>query len=147
MPINNLYEPESAIITALEGIFPAGAVYSESALEEVSNDIFTGIELNADKVIALVVNAGFKADPPVGNSRAPQQRLKGFWQIVVVCPTELYYTVGGLKSVEVIKLFSGFDLEGLGKMTLVDDERGFNRPDYLNDMVYLPLMFNVNVVV
>jgi hypothetical protein len=147
MPIANIYEPEKTIITALEGIFPTGQVYSESKLEEVTNESFLGIQNNADKVIALVVNAGFKADPPVVNNRSPQQLIKGFWQIVVVCPTELYYSVGGVKVVEVIKLFSGFHLEGMGKMTLVDDERGFNRPDWLNDMVYMPLMFNINIVV
>lgn len=147
MPITNLFEPEVAIITALEGIFPAGAVYPEARIEEVTNEVFRGIEVNADKVVGLVLNMGFKADPPVGNNRAPQQKLKGFWQIVVVCPTELYYTVGGLKVIEVIKLFSGFQLEGMGKMAVVDDERGFNKPDYVNDMVYMPVMFNVDVIV
>lgn len=149
MPITNIYTPEAEIIAGLQTLFAAERIFSETVIENVTQEIFTGVTNNADKCGAIVINSGFKADSPVGNNRKPQQLIKAFWQIVVVCPVELYSVVGGIKLVEVINHFSGFELSasGVGKMTLVDDERGFNRPDYLNDMAYLPALFEVKAVI
>lgn len=149
MPITNIYTPESEIIAGLQSLFASNMIFPEARLEEVTEELFRGVAQNEDKVAALVINAGFKADPPAGNNRRPQQLLKAYWQIVVVCPIELYSAVGGVKLVEVINHFSGFELSaaGVGKMTLVDDERGFNRPDYLNDMAFIPALFQVKTVI
>lgn len=149
MPITNIYTPESEIIAGLQSLFAPNMIFPEARLEEVTEELFRGVAQNEDKVAALVINAGFKADPPAGNNRRPQQLLKAYWQIVVVCPIELYSAVGGVKLVEVINHFSGFELSaaGVGKMTLVDDERGFNRPDYLNDMAFIPALFQVKAVI
>jgi hypothetical protein len=147
MPITNIYQPESLIVSGLQTLFPANMIFVESGLEGLTNEIFYDIADPADKVAVLVINAGFKADPPVGNNRSPIQRLKGYWQIVVVCPSELYYTVGGVKFIEVVNHFKGLHLGDLGMMKLIDDERGFNKPDYLNDMVYLPMLFSVDEIV
>jgi len=147
MPITNIFEPERLIIEGLETLFPSNMIFVESNVERLTQEVFYAIQDPADKVAALVINAGFKADPPVGNNRSPVQRLKGYWQIVVVCPTELYYTVGGVKFVEVINHFKGLHLGDLGIMKIIDDERGFNKPDYLNDMVYIPVLFSVDEIV
>jgi hypothetical protein len=147
MPISNIFEAESFIRQGLETLFPADRIFVEANVEQLTNEFFRTIELPEDKVAALIINSGFKADAPVGNNRAPVQRLKAYWQIVVVCPTELYYTVGGVKFVEVLNHFRGFTLGTLGKMKIVDDERGFNKPDYLNDLVYLPALFAVDEIV
>ena len=149
MPITNVFTPEGDIRTGLEALFDPGMIFIEPEVDRVTREIFDGKATNDDKVGAIIINAGFKADAPVGNNRRPQQLLKMFWQISVVCPVELYSVVGGAKLVEVITHFSGFELSasGLGKMTLVDDERGFNRPDYLNDMAYLPALFEVKAVI
>lgn len=147
MPITNIFEPEALIVAGLETIFPANMIFVESKLEQLTNEVFYAITAPEDKVAVLVINAGFKADAPVGNNRSPVQRLKGYWQVVVVCPSELYYTVGGVKFVEVVNHFKGFHLGDLGIMKLIDDERGFNKPDYLNDMVYLPMLFSVDEII
>ena len=76
------------------------------------------------------------------------QRLKMLWQVIIVCPKELYKTNGAVKQMEVMQLLKGSRLSPeVGIMQLVDDERGFNRPDMEADLAYLPMMFTVETVI
>ena len=146
--LTNMFDPEKLIIEKLETIFHSDMVLNEIELNSLDNDFFTGKSSDVEKVGAAVLHSGFRADPMVGNSRSPQQRLKTLWQVVVLCPTDLYREEGGLKMIEVIQLLKGWRVSPeIGIMQLIDDERGFNRPDFANDLAYLPMMFSVDAMV
>ena len=146
--LTNMFTPEILIIERLESAFASGMVLNETELSAIDNDFFTGKDSDVERIGAAVLNSGFRADPLVGNSRSPQQRLKTLWQVVVICPTDLYRTSGGLKMIEVIGLLKGWKVSPeIGIMQLIDDERGFNRPDFSNDLAYLPMMFSVDAMV
>ena len=148
MSIINIFEAETLIMTQLESLFATDMIIAESDSEDVDNDFFNDRETDNEKLGVMVLNGGYRADPLVGNSRQPKQRLKMLWQVVVICPKDLYKTHGGVKMLEVMQLLKGLRLSNeLGMMQLNDDERGFNRPDYVNNLVYLPMMFSVDTVV
>ena len=148
MALTNMFEAETLICEKLEVIFNKDMIFIEVDLEALSNETFIDKDTDSEKIGVLILNAGFRTDPLVGNSRSPQQRLKTLWQVVVVCPKDLYKLHGGVKMIEVINLLKGWRVSAeIDKMQLIDDERGFNRPDYNNDLAYLPMMFTVNTIV
>lgn len=149
MPIANTYEVEDAIVNQISSLFADDMIFTDEDTSAVSNEIFDDIHSDNDKLAVMVLNAGFRADPLVGNSKAPKQRLKLLWQVVIVCPIELYKTVGGVKMMEVAQLLKGYRLSAeLGIMQLIDDERGFNRPNMEDGrLAYLPMMFTVDTVI
>ena len=149
MPILNPYEAEDAIVNRIGDLFAEDMIFTDSDTSQVDNEIFNDIHDDEDKLAVMVLNAGFRADPLVGNSRSPSQRLKLLWQVVVVCPIELYKTHGGVRMMEVAQLLKGYRLSTeLGIMQLIDDERGFNRPNMEDGtLAYLPVMFSVDTVI
>ncbi len=145
--LTNMFDPEEFIIARIEPLFSTGMVIDQVEAASLDNSFFNDQPSDAQKLGAIVMSAGFRADPLVGNSRKPQQRLKMLWQVVVVCPAELYKTNGGAKQLEVIQLLKGWRVSPeIGIMQLIDDERGFNRPDFANDLAYLPMMFSVDAM-
>lgn len=146
--ITNMFETETLIATKLEELFAKDMIILEVNSEEIDNEFFIEHDNDDDKIGCMILNAGYRTDPLTGNSRARQQNLKMLWQVVVICPKDLYKSHGGVKMLEVMQLFKGWRVsKEIGIMQLIDDERGFNRPDYANDLAYLPMMFTVNTVV
>lgn len=146
MPITNIFTPEDLIIARLKEIIDKDMIFVEANSSDLNNDFFNDFDTDDEKIGALVLNSGYRADPIVGAAR--QQRLKMLWQVVVVCPKKLYNSHGGVKMIEVMNLFKGYRLAPeFDYMQLIDDERGFNRPEYANDLTYLPMMFTVGTVI
>jgi len=144
--ITNIFTPENLIIAKLGELFDSSMIFSESESSDLDNEFFKEFDTDEEKIGALVLNSGYRADPLVGSGK--NQRLKMLWQVVVVCPKELYNSHGGVKMLEVMQLFKGHRLaKEFDYMQLIDDERGFNRPEYSNDLVYLPMMFTVGTVI
>lgn len=145
MPIINMFDAETLIVDKLSSIIDSKRIFVEANAEEVNNEYFDEIEIESDQFAFLVLNGGYQADPSVGKPK--QQRLKTLWQVVVVCPKSLYMTVGGVKMIEIMNLLKGVRLSPqYDYMRAVSDERGFNRPDYIVDLAYLPMMFSVGTV-
>ena len=145
MAITNLYGAEELLIKFLEPMFPKGMVHTEENVAEINNEFFVEIDNDSDKIACIVLNSGYQADPPVGSGK--KQRLKVLWQVVIVCPKSLKAN-GGMKSLEVLQSLMGHRLsKDYLYMKAVSDERGFNRPDYIVDLVYMPMMFSVEIVV
>ena len=148
MSIASMFEPETLIMERFDALFPTDMIFSESDATDLDNETFAVNEIVDDRVGCIVVNAGYRSEPLVGNNRNPQQKIKMLWQVVVICPRELYATVGGGKMLEVIAALKGYRLSSdFDYMQLIDDERGFNRPEYANDIAYLPMMFSVSAVI
>ena len=148
MTIANIFDPEDLIIAKIEPLFSTDMVFSEADAAKLDNEFFTNIDHDDDRIACLVLNAGFRADPLNSTASSRQQKLKMLWQIVIVCPKSLRKTHGGLKFLEVVQLLKGWRVSPeIGVMQLVDDERGFNRPDYNNNMIYIPMMFTVETVI
>ena len=148
MPIDNTFDVEDLIIAKLDSLFELDMILSEDLAQDIDVNFFNTIEKVEERVGCIVMDAGYRADPLVGDKRAPKQRLKMLWQIVIICPKDLRKTVGGLKRMEVMQKLKGYRLsEEIGIMQLIDDERGFNRPEYAGDMAYLPIMFTVDTVI
>jgi len=146
MTISNLYDTEQLIVDKITPLFGSNMVFIEAESQTLGIETFTEKDCDGDRVAALVLNAGFRADPLFGANK--KQKLKTLWEVAVVCPRALYKINGGVKLMEVIQLLKGWRVSPeIGTMEVVDDERGFNRPDFVQDLVYLPTMFMVSTVI
>lgn len=141
-----MYEIEDLLKTKLTTLFPEDKIFTESDAKKLDNKFFKGIDNDCDKVAALILSGGIQVDPPAGSARA--QRFKTLWQVVVVCPKDLIIDVGDPKMEEVVVALRGARLSPkYDYMRAVSDERGFNRPDYAVDLVYLPMMYSTGRVI
>lgn len=148
MTMVNFFDTETYIEEKLTDLFTRENIIVEADSEELDNEYFNDRDTNEEKIGVLILNGGYRTDPLVGNSRARQQRIKMLWQVVVVCPKDLYKSHGGAKMLEVMQLLKGWRVSPeIGIMQLIDDERGFNRADFANDLAYLPMMFSVDAVI
>ena len=146
--MTNMFDMEAMIVDRLSTLVDKSMILVEANVEELTNEFFIEKDTDAERVGLLVLHSGYRTDPLVGNNRSPSQQLKILWQVVVVCPKDLYKSHGGVKMVEVMQLLKGWRAAPeMGIMQLVDDERGFNRPDYANDLAYLPSMFSVQTII
>jgi len=144
MAITDLFGAEELLVEKLKPLFPKDMIFVEANAEEISNEFFVDIDNDSDKIAAIVLNGGFQADPPVGSKKS--QRLKVLWQVVIVTPKELR-TNGGVKCIKVLESLMGTRLAPeYDYIKAVSDERGFNRPDYVIDLVYMPMMFSVGTI-
>ena len=146
MTISNIYAAEQLIVDKIAPLFGNGMVFIEANSQGLGADTFAEKDCDDEKVAALVLNAGFRADPLFGSNN--KQKIKTMWQVAVVCPRHLYKINGGAKMMEVIQLLKGWRVSTeIGTMEVVDDERGFNRPDFVQELVYLPVMLTVPTVI
>ena len=144
MAIIDLFGAEDLLVATLKPLFDTDMVFVEANAEEIDNEFFLQFDTDGEKIAAIVLNGGFQADPPVGAKKS--QRLKLLWQVVIVTPKDLRAN-GGVKCIEVLELLMGHRLAPeYDYMKAVSDERGFNRPDYVIDLVYMPMMFSVGTV-
>lgn len=141
-----MYEIEGLLKTHLETQFPKEMIFTEENAKELNNEFFKNIDNDSEKVAALILSGGIQVDPPVGSQRT--QRFKTLWQVVVVCPKKLVVDVGDAKMEEVVISLRGLRLsKKYDYLKAVSDERGFNRPDYAADLVYLPMMYSTGRVI
>lgn len=149
MTTTNIYDTEDLIVNRIADLFDESLIFTDGDSGSLDNEVFDKIDSEPDKVAVMVLQAGFQTDPLVGNNRNPTQRLKVLWQIVIASPIDSYKTYAGPKMIEVAKLLKGYRLsKEIGIMQLVDDERGFNRPDMADGhLAYLPMMFSVEVII
>lgn len=148
MAITNIYDPEDLIVAKLGELFACDMIFDEADSAKLDNEFFETFDTDEERVACLVLNAGFRADPLTSARSCPQQKLKMLWQISIVCPKNIRKTHGGAKFIETLQLLKGWRISPeIGIMQLIDDERGFNRPDYSNNMVYIPMLLTVDTVV
>jgi len=146
MTITSIYDAEQLITEKLGDMVSSDMMFTEADSAGINNQTFGDKDTDDERVGIMVLNSGFRTNAMFGSNK--KQELKQLWQVVVVCPRELYHTHGGKKVVEVMQRLKGWRVSAeIGIMQLIDDERGFNRPDYSQDLVYLPMMFTVNTVV
>ena len=146
MAVTNTFQAEGLLATKLEDLFDKSMIFTESNASDLNNEFFDDFDTDEEKLAVLIMNSGNFADPPVGSSKT--QRLKYKWQVVVVCPKDLYNTLGGEMQHKVLTLLMGHRLsKDFYYMKLVSDERGFNRPEYADSLVYLPAMFEIASIV
>lgn len=144
MSIGNYFEVEALIIDKCQDLFSPKMIFNQSEIGDLDNDDFTEFTVEEDRVGLMVRQAGFKVDPLKGKKSFKQQKVKFFWQLIVVCPSDLYDTVGGLKVIEVMQRLMGVKLsKDYTEMQLIDDERDFNQPEFMKDLVYIPTMFQL----
>lgn len=148
MALENYFQAEQLIKDNVLTLFDENLIITGVEIGEVSNnDIFADIDADSDKLALLIRQAGFKVDGLHGKRSFKQQRIKFFWQLAVVCPSELYDTYGGLKTIEVMQALMGVKLSAdFTEMILIDDERDFNEPEFMKDMAYLPMMFEIQAI-
>lgn len=147
MSLTNYFQAEQLISERVSGMFNSELIVTGVEIGEVDNSIFDHIDADADKLGLLIRQAGFKVDSLKGKRSFKQQRIKFFWQLAVICPSEFYDTYGGLKSVEVMQELMGVKLSpDFTEMILIDDERDFNEPEFMKDMAYIPMMFEVEAI-
>ena len=139
-----MLEVEALLVTEMEKIFPNNMIFTESTATELNNELFSGLN-DSDSTAVLILSGGVQVDPPVSNKR--QQRFKTLWQLVVVCPKELVLTYGDQKFEEIIKAVNGLRIDKrYDYFKAVSDERGFNKPDYTLDLVYIPMLYSTGKV-
>lgn len=127
-------------------LFPEKMIFTEDNVEELNNEFFKEIDSDDDKVAVLILSGGIQPDPPAGNKA--QQRFKSLWQVSVVCPKKLAMGVGDAKMEAVAKSIMGVKLDRkFDRMKAVSDERGFNRPEYVVNLTYLPMMYSTGKVI
>ena len=142
MSITNFFEAESLIIKSCRDLFSPNMIYKHSEVGDLDNDDFTKFTIDSDKVGLMVMQAGFKVNPMVGKRSFKQQKIKFFWRLAIVCPSDLYDTIGGLKKWEVMQRLMGTKLSpNYTELVLIDDERDFNEPEFMRDFSYQPIMF------
>lgn len=147
MSLTNYFQAEQLISERVSGMFNSELIVTGVEIGEVDNSIFDHIDGGADKLGLLIRQAGFKVDSLKGKRSFKQQRIKFFWQLAVICPSEFYDTHGGLKSIEVMQGLMGVKLSpDFTEMILIDDERDFNEPEFMKDMAYIPMMFEVEAI-
>lgn len=141
-----MLEIESLIKAQLESVFAKDMVFTEENAEDLNNDLFLDIDNDSNKIAALILSGGIQVDPPVSGKRS--QRFKTLWQVSIVCPKTLAMSVGDAKMEEIAKLLLGQRLsKKYDYMKAVSDERGFNRPEYVVDLAYLPMMYSTGKVI
>ena len=142
MPITSIYDAESLIVAKLEDMVSSDMMFTEADSAGINNSTFDGKDSDDERVGILVLNSGFRTNAMFGANK--KQELKQLWQVVVVCPRELYHSHGGKKVIDIMVRLKGWRVSAeIGIMQLIDDERGFNRPDYAQDVVYLPMVFKL----
>lgn len=142
MSIGNYFEVEELIINKCKNLFSPGMIFNQSEIGSLDNDDFTQFTIDSDKIGLMIRQAGFKVDPLVGKKSFKQQKVKFFWQLIIVCPSDLYDTIGGLKVIQVMQRLMGVKLSpNYTEMMLIDDERDFNQPEFMKDLAYIPTMF------
>lgn len=147
MPINNYFQAQPLIVDAVSTIFMKDMVFTGVDINDLDNDDFKKYDNAEDNVGLIIQQAGYKVDPLHGKKSFKQQRFKYFWRLAVVCPAELYDTFGGTKHTEVIAKLMGLKLSvDFTEMNLIDDERDFNEPEMVNNLMYLPMMFEVQAI-
>lgn len=141
-----MYEIEGLLKTHLETMFPKDMIFTEENVKKLNNNTFADIDNDSEKVAALILSGGIQVDEPVGRDRS--QRFKTLWQVVVVCPKKLVIDIGDPKMEEVVISLRGLRLsKKYDYLKAVSDERGFNRPDYVVDLAYLPMMYSTGRVI
>ncbi len=146
MAFLNYFQAEDLIIDQVKDLFPADRIYTGVSINDIDNDDFDNDD--PEKRIGLLVRqAGYKVDPLKGKSTYKQQRLKFFWQLAILCPSDLYKSVGGLKHTEVMSKLMGVKLSpDFTEMNWIDDERDFNEPEFMNNFSYIPMMFEIQAI-
>ena len=140
MASDNFLEIENYMFDALSPLFKTGMVFRHHTVEQLDNDLFMKLPLQTDRVGALILNTGYTVN--VQRKGNGSGAFKQFWMVAVVAPREQSSTTLGSKVTEVLHALSGLkDPDGCAILYPVNDERGFNAPDYSGDLVHLPMMF------
>jgi len=147
MALTNYFQAELLIKNAVADLFSTGMIYTGVEINELDNDDFTKMPTEAEQLGLVIRQAGFKLDPLQGKRSYQQQRIKFFWQLAVVCPSDIYYTHGGIKVINVMQRLMGVKLSAdFTEMQLIDDERDFNEPEFMKDLAYMPMMFQIDAI-
>jgi len=147
MAFNNYFQAEQLIVDNVKDMFTDGRIYTGIDVNDLDNDDFTQSDTPEEQVGLLIKQAGFKVDPLHGKRSFKQQRLKFFWQLAVVCPSDLYDTLGGAKHIEVMAKLMGLKLSpDFTEINWIDDERDFNEPEFMKDLAYIPMMFEIQAI-
>lgn len=145
MPITNYFQAEDLIVANINDLFKKDMVITGVEIGDVDNTIFNNIDLDSEKLGVLIRQAGYKVDGLKGKRSFKQQKIKFFWQLAIVCPSENYDSYGGLKQIEVMQRLMGIKLsDDFTELTLIDDERDFNEPEFMKDLCYIPMMFKTD---
>jgi len=140
--LTNVYAPEDSIVSALEPLFATGMIVRDFELEQKDNKIFKGV-LKADGVACLVQYASML----VLDKLRDFQKVQFQYRIIVFAPKESYKDVAGVKFIEVIRTLKTIVIDGAcDPLCLIDDNREFNTPEFLIDVVAIPCLVAFNVV-
>ena len=148
MILTNVYEFEHKIrdILISEGVFAPDLIFASQSKIDMSNKNFKGLA-DADAVGAVILYEGF--DPVKGKTGAgsnQSQRLLLRYRLLVVSPESLYYDNAGQKSVEAM-----LAIKKLGSICvnaqIIMDVHEFHLPDYTNNLVALPQLWQFEVII
>jgi hypothetical protein len=117
-------------------------VIRDVEIDQTDNKIFKGL-LKAEAVACLIQYSSMKVTV---KSRA-KQKLQLQYKITIFAPRESYKDVAGSKFVEVITALKTVIPAGAcEQLYLIDDIREFNTPEFLIDVVAIPLLVAFDVV-
>jgi hypothetical protein len=139
----NVYDAETDINNAITPLFTANMVINDVDIDAIDNQIFKGM-VKADAVACLIQYASFRL---ISKSKL-NQKMQVQYKLVVFAPRESYKEIAGVKFVQVAKALKTITPAGAcTSFQQIDDGRDFNQPEFLIDLVALPMLvgFDVNI--
>lgn len=142
------FQAQDLIKDAVKDLFHKDMIFVGVDINSLSNEDFTKKD-NPDEGVGLIIQqAGYKVDPLRGKRSYNQQQFKYFWRLAIVCPADDYMTLGGSKHTEVVARLMGMKLSvDFTETNWIDDERDFNEPELVKDLMFIPMMLEVKAVI
>jgi hypothetical protein len=148
MKLTNVYEFENHIRNQLitDGVIDASLIFTDRESVNFSNKNFRDLP-DADAVALIIIFEGF--DPSKhhsGKGSSLIQRLSLRYRLLVVSPESLYYDNVGVKFVEIAKSIKNITNLHCSDAKMIVDVHEFHLPEYSNNMVVVPQMWQFDVM-
>ncbi len=148
MPITNWFEPEELIVDTISDLFPDDMVFTVAEKTDLDNNVFNAIDNDSDKVGVIVRNRGFTPGTLVCQRKNVKQKITQLYEVSITTPREFYKLNMGVLILSVISRLNGQRLSPSVKVKeLADDKQYKNEPIYENNLAYLPLLFEIELVI
>ena len=148
MKLVNVFEIEQKIKAQflLDNLFAPEMIFTSKSESELSNKNFKPLN-DADAVGVVILYEGFDPFVSSQSGKVITQKLLVLCRILVVSPESLYYDNAGVKFIEVIHSMRRLNKEACLAGEIVKDTHEHHLPDYTNNMVALPQLWQFEVII
>ena len=147
--LNNVYDPLVEIADVIKTIVRPEFVWMNLEIDLIDTDIFdVDVAIPPNENVGVIVQyTGFKTDTNHKNT-VISNIINLEYRIIVIAPDELFHSVVGVKWIEILKALNGLSIgEQCFKLTLIDDIREFNEPDFVSGFCATPMVLSLKVIV